>query len=132
MTNNLVVSKRSNLVMPTHYVELTDEEMSYVEGGDYVISSATCNNIIAAFLGVGWFAFVGYSIACAVVGCTTIIGAISSLIMAIPGLLTVGIYAAAHAVVFAGYVVAAAVTGKDLHIGTILGFTPNPRKMWLS
>lgn len=28
-----VFEKRSNLVMPTHYVELDSEEMSYVEGG---------------------------------------------------------------------------------------------------
>lgn len=47
-------------------------------------------------------------------------------------IIPVGIYAAAHAVVFAGYVVTAAVTGKDLHIGTILGFIPNPKKMWLA
>lgn len=28
-----VFEKRSNLVMPTHYVELDSEEMSYVEAG---------------------------------------------------------------------------------------------------
>ena len=28
-----ILEKRSNLVMPTHYVELDSEEMSYVEGG---------------------------------------------------------------------------------------------------
>ena len=28
-----VFEKRSNLVMPTHYVELDSEEMSYVDGG---------------------------------------------------------------------------------------------------
>lgn len=76
-------------------------------------------------------AFVGYSITCAILGASTVIGAIAGLVSAIPGLLTVGIYAAAHAIVFAGHLVTAAVTGKDLHIGTILGFIPNPRKMWL-
>ena len=30
-----VFEKRSNLVMPTHYVELDSEEMSYVEGGGW-------------------------------------------------------------------------------------------------
>ena len=28
-----ILEKRSNLVMPTHYVELDSEEMSYVDGG---------------------------------------------------------------------------------------------------
>ena len=33
MTNVAVLNKTSNLVMPSHYVELDREEMSYVEGG---------------------------------------------------------------------------------------------------
>lgn len=33
MTNATVLNKTSNLVMPSYYVELDREEMSYVEGG---------------------------------------------------------------------------------------------------
>ncbi len=33
MTNEMVLDRKSNLVMPTHYVELDREEMSYVDGG---------------------------------------------------------------------------------------------------
>lgn len=130
MTKDLELIQ-SKLVMPSTYVELDKDEMAYIDGGAYVISSQTCGNILATFLGAGWFAFVGYSITCAILGASTVIGAIAGLVSAIPGLLTVGIYAAAHAIVFAGHLVTAAVTGKDLHIGTILGFIPNPRKMWL-
>lgn len=36
MTNAMVLERTSNLVMPSHYVELDDEEMSYVDGGIYV------------------------------------------------------------------------------------------------
>lgn len=38
--------------MPTHYVELDSEEMSYIEGGDYYINNNTCNAIMGtAFAG---------------------------------------------------------------------------------
>lgn len=36
MTNAAVLNKTSNLVMPMHYVELDNEEMSYVEGGGII------------------------------------------------------------------------------------------------
>ena len=42
-----VKTKRSNLVMPTHYQELTREEMEYVDGGAY-LSSETVNSIMFA------------------------------------------------------------------------------------
>ncbi len=35
MTNEMVLERKSNLVMPTHYVELDEEEMSYVKGGAF-------------------------------------------------------------------------------------------------
>lgn len=39
--------------MPTHYVELDSEEMSYIEGGDYYINNNTCNAIMGtAFAGI--------------------------------------------------------------------------------
>ena len=38
MTNAIVLNKTSKLVMPSHYVELDWDEMSYVEGGDYFLS----------------------------------------------------------------------------------------------
>ena len=33
MTNEMVLERTSNLVMPLHYVELDRDEMSYVDGG---------------------------------------------------------------------------------------------------
>ncbi len=33
MTNEMVLERTSNLVMPSHYVELDSDEMSYVDGG---------------------------------------------------------------------------------------------------
>lgn len=33
MTNEMVLERTSNLVMPSHYVEIDREEMSYVDGG---------------------------------------------------------------------------------------------------
>ncbi len=33
MTNAAVLNKASNLVMPSHYVELDSDEMSYIDGG---------------------------------------------------------------------------------------------------
>ena len=131
MMNEMTIERKSNLVLPSQYVELDREEMAYIEGGDYVISSKTCSNILCGLMGAGWFAFVGYSLTCAAVGASTVIGGIVALIAAIPFLLPVAIYAAAHAIVFAGYLVGAAVSGKDLHIGTILGFIPNPRDLRL-
>lgn len=52
MTNTLALERRSNLVMPTHYVELDDEEMAYVDGG---ISTSA----VAAIIDVGLFAICG-------------------------------------------------------------------------
>ena len=37
MTNAIVLNETSNLVMPSHYMELDMEEMSYVDGGDFFI-----------------------------------------------------------------------------------------------
>ena len=37
-----VVEKRSNLVMPTHYVELDSEEMSYVDAGGRIKITVSC------------------------------------------------------------------------------------------
>ena len=36
MTNEMVLQRTSNLVMPTHYIELDCEEMSYVYGGEII------------------------------------------------------------------------------------------------
>lgn len=33
MDNQLITKRKSNLVMPTHYIELDEEEMAYVSGG---------------------------------------------------------------------------------------------------
>ena len=79
MTNEMVLERTSNLVMPSYYVELDSEEMSYVTGGE-VISLSTLisdkNGWLAA--GIIWAAdaalaaaipFVGWAIALA---CTAV------------------------------------------------------------
>lgn len=48
MTNEMVLDRTSNLVMPSHYVELDSDEMSYVEGGIY-ISYSTMQSAVLAF-----------------------------------------------------------------------------------
>jgi len=82
MTNNLVVSKRSNLVMPTHYVELTDEEMSYVDGGDYYISNNVCSTVVGVVCGGAYFGGVGLATAimCGFVSKATIYGLVNNII----------------------------------------------------
>lgn len=61
MTNNTVLSNVSNLVMPTHYVELDNDEMSYVDGGFYisngniwkVLAACAFNPVGATLVGLG-------------------------------------------------------------------------------
>ena len=98
-----VFQKRSNLVMPKHYVELDSEEMSYIEGGDYYINNNTCNAIMGtAFAGI----YIGgvtlaTAIACGVVTKATISGmiygimaSVSAVNLALGGLLaTIGKFA---------------------------------------
>jgi hypothetical protein len=79
MTNEMVLQRTSNLVMPTHYIELDCEEMSYVYGGEIISLSelnADKNGWLAA--GIIWSAdaaaaafipFVGWAIALA---CTAV------------------------------------------------------------
>ena len=51
MTNEMVLKKKSNLVMPSHYVELDREEMMYVEGGGRftVTVSCTAGGLVSGF-----------------------------------------------------------------------------------
>ena len=56
MTNAIVLNKTSNLVMPSHYIELDREEMAHVEGGDYFLSKETCQDIL---IGSGIAALIG-------------------------------------------------------------------------
>lgn len=57
MTNAAVLNKTSNLVMPSHYVELDMDEMSYVEGGVFLginLSAAQCTQFCTmAASGIG-------------------------------------------------------------------------------
>ena len=48
MTNEMVLERKSNLVMPLNYIELDSEEMMYVEGGVY-ISYTTLKSAVLAF-----------------------------------------------------------------------------------
>lgn len=57
MTNEMVLERTSNLVMPSHYVELDSEEMSYVEGGLFgKIFSTICLAVVAVASVVGGIA----------------------------------------------------------------------------
>ncbi len=58
MTNALVLNKTSNLVMPSHYVELDSDEMSYVEGGGIIsynveiyLCESTLKSIMSGLVG---------------------------------------------------------------------------------
>ena len=99
MTNVLSLNKKSNLVMPSHYVELDKEEMSYVEGGFY-LDNTTVNNIMyyslgvagvgSAILGLGWSAVKSKLVAA--LG-SIIIGLSTNLAATIIGLAVVGVVA---------------------------------------
>ena len=61
----MVLERKSNLVMPSHYVELDREEMSYVEGGGTItysfsltISGSTLKSLLANTISVGLTALV--------------------------------------------------------------------------
>lgn len=65
MTNELVLERRSNLVMPTHYVELDEEEMCYVTGGGVAEAIGWITKagiLVAGFVGVAskWAKAVGF------------------------------------------------------------------------
>lgn len=54
MTNEIVLERASNLVLPSHYVELDKEEMSYVDGGLFgKIFATICLGIVAVASLVG-------------------------------------------------------------------------------
>lgn len=52
MTNEMVLERKSNLVMPSHYVELDREEMSYVEGGGILTAITTGIKVLGAVASV--------------------------------------------------------------------------------
>ena len=64
-----VKTKRSNLVMPTHYQELTREEMEYVDGG-------------------GLFSKIWDTVCAAVGGCATIVAGVGGVLAPDPTGLT--------------------------------------------
>ena len=49
MTSEMVLERKSNLVMPKHYVELDQEEMSYVDGGLFIGFSASKESCVSLF-----------------------------------------------------------------------------------
>lgn len=84
MTKEMVLERKSNLVMPSHYVELDSEEMSYVEGGGRIKITISVNPS-ATLGGVAANAIVGFlSGYCAAK--LTKSGALSGVVGAIVGL----------------------------------------------
>ena len=95
MTKEMVLERKSNLVMPSHYVELDREEMSYVEGGFY-LDNTTVNQIMyyscivagiaTTVLKMGWSVVKPY-IASALAGITSAIfaGSASTIIGVVLG-----------------------------------------------
>lgn len=69
MMSEMVLERTSNLVMPSHYVELDNDEMSYVDGG-------------------GLFGKIWGTICTAVVGVATIVGGICALLVPEPTMVT--------------------------------------------
>ena len=96
MTNEMVLEKKSSLVMPTHYVELDRDEMSYVDGGKascYGTFSSTDNtgaNWLASEA-TGWFAaggiWVGNALLCAAAAVVTSPSVVGGIILGIAGVL---------------------------------------------
>ncbi|MGE1026944.1 hypothetical protein ACQGS6_23725 [Bacillus sp. GMs2/2] len=100
----------SNLVLPSNYVEIENEEMEYVDGG-YYISNSTLKGIV--FSGVG--ASAGVSVAAIEAG---IYGIAASLASAVPALGWVtGAVLAANATNFAITATRAIASGKGMDIG---------------
>lgn len=57
MTNAMVLERTSSLVMPTHYVELDSEEMSYVTGGEVIsLSQLYSDQALLLANGIVWSA----------------------------------------------------------------------------
>lgn len=58
MMSEMVLERTSNLVMPSHYVELDRDEMSYVDGGglSVTVASLIIDGLILA-IGIGFAAF---------------------------------------------------------------------------
>ena len=77
MTNAIVLNKTSNLVMPSHYIELDREEMRYVDGGIYLLNSF-CATITALSGAVG---MVGLGVVCA--GGSTVLTALGGLVSSV-------------------------------------------------
>ena len=53
MTNEMVLERTSNLVMPSHYVELDRDEMSYVDGGGTIYTWMVSAPIDIALMACG-------------------------------------------------------------------------------
>ncbi|MED3180485.1 hypothetical protein [Bacillus thuringiensis] len=100
----------SNLVLPSNYVEIENEEMEYVDGG-YYISNSTLKGIV--FSGVG--ATTGVSVVAIEAGIYGIAAAMASAVPAL-GWVT-GAVLAANATNFALAATQAISRGKGIDVG---------------
>lgn len=106
MTNEMVLDRTSNLVMPVHYVELDRDEMSYVDGGKIpwwgglLVGVAVCVISAAAifFAGVAGAAIVAKLTATVATHWSLVLGltalGVKGTVTLITAALTVGISAA--------------------------------------
>ena len=70
MRNTAVLNRTSNLVMPSHYVELDRDEMSYINGGFFIGFSASRESCVSLFNSIS------NSIICRATMGTTLLGAL--------------------------------------------------------
>ncbi|MCM1367577.1 MAG: hypothetical protein NC184_02040 [Roseburia sp.] len=115
MTNTNVMKRASGLVMPTHYVELDADEMSYVDGGDFFVGinlSASFCGALASYVpmsmktggvGLGSFFSVAMSIPQVNAVVAPILAGVKAGLAAIPiiGWIAIGVLAAATITVLA-------------------------------
>lgn len=132
MENVMTIERKSNLIMPTHYVELDKDEMSYVDGGIYLNNGFCC--AITGILGIS--ALIGSGIA---IGASAakiavaikaagfigrVIGGITSFLYSNPITAFLGLALTAFFIInqenlltLAGNIIYASTTGKGVEVG---------------
>lgn len=130
MTNVNVLERTSNLVLPTHYVELDRDEMSYVDGGGFFVGinlSASFCASLASWVpmsvktgGVGLGSIFSAAMAVPQINAlvSPILAGVNAALGAIPiiGWIAIGILAASLAVVLVTAMVAGS-QGKGFRFG---------------
>ncbi|MDR1905442.1 MAG: hypothetical protein LBQ27_00800, partial [Clostridiales bacterium] len=86
---DVLVMKRSSLVLPNGFVEIDREEMSYVEGGLY-LDNSTCIAIVATVANLAWIVggVITFAVQSATVAAGIVAATLQSLFLTARSLLT--------------------------------------------